>query len=131
MNPSASWRRCATWSHTYGGEFSLQGGVEKPDHAHERAHQARVGAWLARRAAGDGRQGVGVRAALRPQGAQHGLPLRLLIGYAAPDLTVLAEHVTEGGGVTSMAYQQEPDLVLGPCAATAPCSAARSTATSR
>ena len=42
------------------------------------------------------------------KGAQHGLPLHGFDGYAAPDLTVLAEHVTEGGGVTSMAYQQEP-----------------------
>jgi len=31
--------------------------------------------------------------------------------YVAPDLTILAEHVTEGG-ITSMAYQQQPDNVL-------------------
>jgi len=31
-------------------------------------------------------------------------------GYLAPDLTILAEHVTEGG-LNEMAYQQEPDSI--------------------
>jgi len=31
--------------------------------------------------------------------------------YVAPDLTLLAEHVTQGG-ITDMTYQQEPDSVL-------------------
>ena len=31
--------------------------------------------------------------------------------YNAPDMTILAEHVTEGG-VSAMAYQQEPDGVI-------------------
>lgn len=31
--------------------------------------------------------------------------------YTAPDLAILAEHITEGG-VTEMAYQQEPDSVV-------------------
>ena len=31
--------------------------------------------------------------------------------YAAPDLSILSEHITEGG-VTDMAYQQEPDSVV-------------------
>jgi len=31
-------------------------------------------------------------------------------GYVAPDMTILAEHVTEGG-IEEMAYQQEPDSV--------------------
>jgi len=31
--------------------------------------------------------------------------------YTAPDLTILSEHVTEGG-VTEMAYQQEPDSIV-------------------
>ena len=32
-------------------------------------------------------------------------------GYIAPDMTILAEHVTEGG-VTQMAYQEEPNAIL-------------------
>lgn len=32
-------------------------------------------------------------------------------GYSAPDMTILAEHVTEGG-LVQMAYQQEPDSVV-------------------
>lgn len=32
-------------------------------------------------------------------------------GYQAPDMTILAEHITEGG-VTQFAYQQEPDSII-------------------
>ena len=32
-------------------------------------------------------------------------------GYSAPDMTILAEHITDGG-ITQMAYQQEPDSVV-------------------
>jgi len=32
-------------------------------------------------------------------------------GYIAPDMTILAEHVTEGG-LTQMAYQQEPNQIM-------------------
>ena len=32
-------------------------------------------------------------------------------GFIAPDMTILAEHITEGG-LTSFAYQQEPDSIL-------------------
>tara|TARA_A100000171_G_scaffold25312_1_gene23665 strand:- start:1681 stop:3717 length:2037 start_codon:yes stop_codon:yes gene_type:complete len=32
-------------------------------------------------------------------------------GYQAPDMTILAEHITEGG-LTEFAYQQEPDSVV-------------------
>jgi len=32
-------------------------------------------------------------------------------GYQAPDMTILAEHITEGG-ITEFAYQQEPDSVI-------------------
>jgi hypothetical protein len=31
--------------------------------------------------------------------------------YAAPDMTILAEHLTEGG-ITQFAYQQEPDSII-------------------
>jgi hypothetical protein len=32
-------------------------------------------------------------------------------GYVAPDMTILAEHITEGG-ITQMAYQQEPNQII-------------------
>jgi len=32
-------------------------------------------------------------------------------GYIAPDMTILAEHVTEGG-ITQVAYQQEPNQII-------------------
>jgi len=32
-------------------------------------------------------------------------------GYQAPDMTILAEHLTEGG-ITQLAYQQEPDSII-------------------
>ena len=32
-------------------------------------------------------------------------------GYIAPDMTILAEHITEGG-LTQIAYQQEPNQII-------------------
>lgn len=32
-------------------------------------------------------------------------------GYQAPDMTILAEHITEGG-ITALVYQQEPDSIV-------------------
>ena len=32
-------------------------------------------------------------------------------GYQAPDMTILAEHITEGG-ITTLVYQQEPDSIV-------------------
>ena len=32
-------------------------------------------------------------------------------GYSAPDMTILSEHITEGG-ITEFAYQQEPDSIV-------------------
>lgn len=32
-------------------------------------------------------------------------------GYQAPDMTILSEHITEGG-ITEFAYQQEPDSIV-------------------
>lgn len=98
-------------AHTYGGEFSLQGGVEKPITPtnvrirSESGHGSRTV-----RPVTIGKESVFVQRAghkLRSMGYRYDFD-----GYAAPDLTVLAEHITEGGGVVSMAYQQEPDLLL-------------------
>lgn len=32
--------------------------------------------------------------------------------YTAPDLLLLAEHITKAGGITSMAYQRNPDSII-------------------
>jgi hypothetical protein len=32
--------------------------------------------------------------------------------YVSPDLLLLAEHITSGGGITTMAYQRNPDSLL-------------------
>ena len=32
-------------------------------------------------------------------------------GYLAPDMTILAEHITESG-ITQMTYQQEPNQIV-------------------
>jgi hypothetical protein len=97
--------------HTYGGEFSLQGGVEKPiTPTNVRIRPESTHGSRGVRPVTVGKESVFVQRAGRKVRA---LSYRYdLDGYAAPDLTVLAEHVTAGGGVTAMAYQQEPDLLL-------------------
>jgi hypothetical protein len=97
--------------HTYGGEFSLQGGVEKPITPTnvrirpESSHGSR-----GVRPVTVGKESIFVQRAgrkVRALGYRYDVD-----GYGSPDLTVLAEHITEGGGVEEMAYQQEPDLLL-------------------
>jgi hypothetical protein len=97
--------------HTYGGEFSLQGGVEKPITPTnvrirpESSHGSR-----GVRPVTVGKESVFVQRAgrkVRAMGYRYDFD-----GYACPDLTVLAEHITEGGGLTELAWQQEPDLLL-------------------
>lgn len=102
---------------TYGGEFSIQGGTEKPitpTNVRIRS-ESNHGATDARPVL-VGRELVFVQRA--------GRKIRALAyqfdfdGYASPDLTVLAEHVTKAvgadgrRGVLGMAYQQEPDPLL-------------------
>lgn len=97
--------------HTYGGEFSLQGGVEKPitpTNVRIRPESAHGSKGV--RPVTVGKESVFVQRAgrkVRAMGYRYDFD-----GYAAVDLTVLAEHITDGGGVTAMAYQQEPDLLL-------------------
>jgi len=98
--------------HTYGGEFSLQGGVEKPitpTNVRIRPESSHGSGNV--RPVTVGKESVFVQRAgrkVRALGYRYDFD-----GYASPDLTVLAEHITEGGaGVVAMAYQQEPDLVL-------------------
>jgi hypothetical protein len=96
--------------HTYGGEFSIQGGIEKPvtptnvrvrpesNHGSKGVRPVKVGT-----------ESVFVQRSGRKVRA---LGYRVEAdGYTAPDLVTLAEHIT-AGGVTELAYQQEPDLLL-------------------
>jgi hypothetical protein len=97
--------------HTYGGEFSLQGGVEKPitpTNVRSRPESAHGSKGV--RPTKIGKESVFVQRAgrkVRSMGFRYDFD-----GYAAPDLVVLAEHITAGGGVTELAYQQEPDFLL-------------------
>jgi len=95
---------------TYGGEFSMRGGVEKPitptnvqvkpqsPHGSKTVRPIQVG-----------------KETLFPQRA--GRKLRAMSydftqdGYKSPDITTLAAHITETG-VACMALQQEPDPII-------------------
>lgn len=98
-------------AHTFGGEFSLQGGVEKPiTPTNVRIRSESPHGSRQVRPVTVGRESIFVQRAgrkVRAMGYRYDFD-----GYSSPDLTVLAEHITEGGGVTQLAYQQEPDLLL-------------------
>lgn len=98
-------------AHTYGGEFSLQGGIEKPiTPTNVRIKPESPHGSKGVRPIGVGKESIFVQRSGRKVRA---LGYRdELAGYAAPDLTVLAEHITELGGITQMAYQQEPDMLI-------------------
>lgn len=97
-------------AHTYGGEFSLLGGIEKPitptnvrirpetqyGSKEVRPVQVGKGSVFVQRA---GRK-------IRSMGYTDTQD-----GYDAPDLALLAEHITTSG-ILSMDFQQEPDFVL-------------------
>ena len=96
--------------HTYGGEFSLRGGIEKPitptnvqikpesPHGSKGVRPVLIG----KESVFVQRAGRKVRAMSYDYSGD---------GYRSPDLAVLAEHITISG-ITGMAYQQEPDLLL-------------------
>jgi hypothetical protein len=98
-------------AHTYGGEHSVQGGVEKPiTPTNVRVRQESGHGCKSVRPVTVGRESVFVQRSgrkLRSLGYRYDFD-----GYASPDLTVLAEHLTEAGGIVSLAWQQEPDQVL-------------------
>jgi hypothetical protein len=95
---------------TYGGEFDMRSGVEKPitptnvqikpqsPHGSIKVRPIQVGkeTLFVQRA---GRK-------LRAMGFRYDED-----GYKSPDLTTLSEHITETG-IKSMAFQQEPDPVV-------------------
>lgn len=95
---------------TFGGEFSLQGGIEKPITPTnvrirpESSHGCREVRPLT-----IGKESVFVQRSgrkVRAMGYRYDVD-----GYVAPDLAVLAEHIT-ATGVSGMTWQQEPDLLL-------------------
>lgn len=98
---------------TFGGEFSMSGGdaALTPSNVRVKAQTARGCNECRPARVGDEivfiqRGGRKVRAIGDPDG---------LGKYRAPDLTVLAEHITNGGedgGIFEMAYTQEPDQVV-------------------
>lgn len=95
---------------TYGGEFSMLGGVEKPitptnvqvknqsSYGCNKVKPVRIGneLYFIQRA---GRK-------LRAMAYRYDSD-----AYGAPDMSVLSEHITEGG-IVDMAYQQEPESIL-------------------
>lgn len=97
-------------AHTYGGEFSIQGGVEKPiTPTNIRVRQESAHGCTSVRPVMVGRESVFVQRAgrkVRSLGYRYDVD-----GYTAPDLSALAEHITVYG-VTEMAWQQEPDQLL-------------------
>jgi hypothetical protein len=95
---------------TYGGEFSLQGGIEKPiTPTNVRIRPESALGCKGVRPVLVGKESVFVQRA--------GRKVRTLSydyakdGYVSPDIAVLAEHLTLGG-ITELAYQQEPDFIL-------------------
>lgn len=98
-------------AHTYGGEFSLKGGVEKPitptnvtikpetPYGSKGVRPILVG-----------KESVFVQRSgrkVRSMGFSFDVD-----GFKSPDISVLAEHITAPGGITAMTYQQEPDLLI-------------------
>lgn len=95
---------------TYGGEFSLTGGVEKPItptniqvknqsvYGCNRVRPVRIGNELYFMQ----RSNRKLRAMAYKFDSD---------AYGSPDMSVLSEHITEGG-ITDMAYQQEPESIL-------------------
>lgn len=98
-------------AHTYGGEFSLKGGVEKPiTPTNVRITPESPHGSLGVRPLLVGRESLFVQRAgrkLRSMGYNAETD-----GFRSPDLTVLAEHITAPGTITSMTFQQEPDMLI-------------------
>lgn len=95
---------------TYGGEFSMEGGTDRPitPSSVQIKPQTTYGSRSVRPVM-VGKESLFVQRA--------GRKVRAMSyeftndGYSAPDIAVLAEHITESG-IVDMAYQQEPDLLL-------------------
>lgn len=95
---------------TYGGEFSLTGGVEKaiaPTNIQVK-NQSVYGVNSVRPV----RVGNELLFMQRSNRKLRAMAYKYdSDAYGSPDMSVLAEHITEGG-ITNMAYQQEPESIL-------------------
>jgi len=95
---------------TYGGEFSMTGGVEKPltPTNVQLKSQTVFGSAVARPV----RVGNEIIFVQRSERKIRSLGYRIdSDSFAAPDLSILSEHITEGG-IYEMAYAQEPDQIV-------------------
>lgn len=95
---------------TYGGEFSMTGGVEKPLSPTnvQIKSQTVYGADVTRPVR------VGSEVVFVQRGGRKIRALGYRVdsdSFNAPDISVLAEHITEGG-ILEMAFSQEPDSVV-------------------
>jgi hypothetical protein len=95
---------------TYGGEYTMMGGVEKP--LTPTNVQAKPRSAFGCNAVKPVPVGKELMFVQRSGRKVRSLAYDSEVGqYAAPDLTVLAEHITESG-IVDMAYQQEPRSIL-------------------
>jgi hypothetical protein len=95
---------------TFGGEFSMTGGVEKPITPTNR--QARLQTTYGSNSARPVRVSNEVIYVQRGGRKIRALGYRVETdAFNAPDVSVLSEHIT-GDGITEMAFQQEPDQVV-------------------
>lgn len=96
--------------HTYGGEFSMQGGIERPitpSNVQVKPHTPHGSKGV--RPVTVGNESIYVqRAGLKVRGMSYDA---MRDRYLSPDLTILAEHIT-ASGIVSMSYQQEPNQLL-------------------
>jgi hypothetical protein len=95
----------------YGGEFSIRGGIEKPITPTNAQVKPESSYGVKRvRPVSIGNERLVIQRA--------GRKVRLVgyepasDNYVAPDISILAEHITEGG-IVDAAYSQEPDSVVG------------------
>lgn len=97
--------------HTYGGEFSMQGGVEKPiTPTNVRVRNETNFGSKGVRPVTVGKESLFVQRSgrkIRALGFQPGDD-----EYRAPDLLVFAEHLTQTYGVSGLTFQQEPEGML-------------------
>lgn len=92
---------------TYGGEFTLEGGVEKPlTPTNVRAKpRGNKGAAQVRPCRVGNEELIVQRAGRKIRAASYNQETGI---WACPDMSVMAEHATEGG-ITELTWQQEPD----------------------
>lgn len=95
---------------TYGGEYTMEGGIEKPltpTNVRAKPRSTR-GCNNVKPVQIDGETFFVQRAGKKVRALSYDTES---VRYAVPDLTVLADHITKPG-IVDMCYQQEPDSIL-------------------